>query len=300
VSGIVFGFLNDRFWLPSTLSTIFQQVAVVGTVAVAQSLVILTAGIDLAVGATMVLSSIVMAKLATDHCMPGLFALIGGVLVGGLSGLAVGAFVTRVKLPPFIVTLATLNIFTSWALLYSKGKTISGSKMPGLLTWTGKTFSVGSFRITTGVVMMVALYIVMSYALQSTAWGRHVYATGDDKEAAALAGIRVNHVLVSVWVTAGVILGLAGWILIGRVGSASPNAAADVNLDSITAVVIGGISLFGGRGRILGALMGALIVGVFRTGLSLAHVDVLYQRFTVGVLILAAVIIDQWLRKVRS
>lgn len=144
------------------------------------------------------------------------------------------------------------------------------------------------------------LGLAFGYSLRATAWGRHVYAAGDDAEAAELAGIRVKRVLLSVYVVAGLVFAVAAWILMGRVGSASPNTAVDANLDSITAVVIGGTSLFGGRGVIAGSLLGALIVGVFRNGLALVGVDVLYQTFAVGVVVIVAVGIDQWIRKVRK
>jgi fructose transport system permease protein len=147
--------------------------------------------------------------------------------------------------------------------------------------------------------MMVLLVAVMAFVLKNTAWGRHVYATGDDAEASRLSGIRTARVLLSVYATAGAVYALAAWILIGRIASASPQAGQFENLDSITAVVIGGTSLFGGRGAIVGSLIGALIVGVFRNGLALAGVDVLWQTFAVGVLIIAAVSIDQWIRKVK-
>jgi fructose transport system permease protein len=141
---------------------------------------------------------------------------------------------------------------------------------------------------------------VFTYILRNTAWGRHVYATGDDREAARLAGIGVNRILVSVYLAAGLVYAITAWIQIGRVGSASPNAASDANLDSITAVVIGGTSLFGGRGIIIGSLLGALIVGVFRNGLALAGVDVLWQTLVVGLLVIIAVATDQWIRRVRA
>jgi len=158
-------------------------------------------------------------------------------------------------------------------------------------------FGVG---VTYGVVLMLVLYVIMAFVLGRTAWGKHVYAVGDDKEAARLTGISVNRVLVSVYVVAGAILAVGAWIQIGRADAASPNAGADLNLDSITAVVIGGTSLFGGRGTLWGSLLGALIVGVFRNGLALAGLDVLYQTLAVGVLIIVAVSLDQWIRKVRS
>ncbi len=300
IAVIVFGVINPRFILPSNLSLITQQVAVVGTIALAQTLIILTAGIDLSVGAAMILASMVVAQTSVDNGFPGPLALVMGLVVGLGAGAINGFLVTRLRLPPFIVTLGTLNVFVALTLLYSNGATKRGAEMPGLLTITGLPITIGSVRITVGVVIMLALYIVLAFILGRTAWGRHVYAVGDDKEAARLAGISVNRVLLSVYLAAGAILAICAWIQIGRTNAASPNAGVDLNLDSITAVVIGGTSLFGGRGTVWGTLLGALIVGVFRSGLSLAGLDVLYQTLAVGVLIIVAVSIDQWIRKVRS
>ncbi|WP_022892256.1 ABC transporter permease [Agromyces subbeticus] len=297
---IVFGLLNDRFLNPANLSLITQQVAVVGTLAVAQTLIILTAGIDLSVGAVMVLSSMVMAQTSVQLGLPGILAIVLGLVVGLAAGALNGFLVTRLKLPPFIVTLGTLSIFVALTLLYSGGATVRGAEMPELLTAMGATFTIGGVNFTVGVLMMLVLYVVISLILAKTAWGRHVYAVGDDPEAARLAGISVNRVLMSVYLAAGAILALGAWIQIGRTNAASPNAGAELNLDSITAVVIGGTSLFGGRGTVWGTLLGALIVGVFRNGLSLAGLDVLWQTFAVGVLIVVAVSVDQWIRKVRK
>jgi fructose transport system permease protein len=296
LASLIFGFINQRFFLQSNLATIFQQVAVVGTLAVGQTLIILTAGIDLSVGAVMLFSQMVMAKMVQDQGVPGYLALLIGIGLSALAGVLNGVLVTKVKLPPFIVTLGTLSVFTSVGLLYASGQSV---EHPGaLLLWPGTRIALGQGYATFGVLLMLALYAVVGYALRGTAWGRHVYATGDDPEAARLAGIKTERVLISVYVVGGVVFGIAAWILIGRMGTASPNAAVDVNLDSITAVVIGGTSLFGGRGSLLGTLLGALIVGVFRNGLFLAGVDQYYQNLAVGVLIIAAVAVDQWIRKV--
>ncbi|MBL0885197.1 ABC transporter permease [Myceligenerans indicum] len=300
LSVIVFGLLNERFLAPANLSLITQQVAVVGTLAVAQTLIILTAGIDLSVGSVMVLASMVMAQLASSAGVPPALALLLGLVVGMACGGLNGFLVTRFRLPPFIATLGTFNVFTALALLYSHGATVRGGDMPAALTWTGSTFSLGGVRVSTGVLLMLAAYLAVAFALSRTAWGKHVYAVGDDKEAARLSGISVNRVLVSVYLTAGAILALASWIQIGRANAASPNVGVDMNLDSITAVVIGGTSLFGGRGTVWGTLLGALIVGVFRNGLSLAGLDVLYQTLAVGILVIVAVSLDQWIRKVRK
>ncbi len=299
IAVLVFGIVEPRFLRPGNLSLIIQQVAVVGTVALAQTLIILTAGIDLSVGAVAILSSKVMAQTASQLGFPALIALLSGLFVGIGAGALNGLLVTRLKLPPFIVTLGTLNVFVALTLLYSGGAIVRGDPLKGLLTFTGAPIQLGEVRFTVGVVVMLALYVVMAYVLGRTAWGRHVYAVGDDKEAARLASIRVDRVLLSVYLVAGAILAVGAWIQIGRVSSASANAGVDLNLDSITAVVIGGTSLFGGRGVVWGTLIGALIVGVFRSGLSLAGLDPLYQTLAVGVLIIVAVSLDQWIRKVQ-
>lgn len=300
LAGVMFGLLNARFYLPENLSLITQQVAVVGALAIGQTLIILTAGIDLSVGAVMVFTSMMMASSVANMGLPGPVALVLGLVVGTLAGALNGVLVTRLRLPPFIVTLGTLNVFTALTLLYSGGQTVQSQDLPEILLWTGQAIDIGSFRITTGVVLMLVMYAVVWFVLKNTAWGRHVYAVGDDPEASRLAGIRVERILVTVYLAAGFIYALAAWIQIGRVGAASPNAASTANLDSITAVVIGGTSLFGGRGIIIGSLLGALIVGVFRNGLALAGVDVLWQTLVVGVLVIVAVATDQWIRRVRA
>src|ERR671918_1643962 len=297
---IGFSITADRFLEPTNLSLIVQQVMVIGTLGVAQTIIILTAGIDLSVGAIMVLSSIVMGKLSAESGVPGLLALLIGFGVGTGCGLINGLLVTRFRLPPFIVTLGTLQVFFALNLYYSDSATIRGADMSDLLLWTGNTFNLGDTRITYGSLLMLAMFGLAAYALGSTAWGRHVYSTGDDIEAARLSGVRTNRVLLSVYTLAGLVCAIAGWFLIGRIASASPQAGGLSNLDSITAVVIGGTSLFGGRGLVIGTLFGALIVGVLRNGLTLAGTDVLWQGIAVGVLIIAAVAIDQWIRKVKA
>jgi fructose transport system permease protein len=291
---------SDRFLTGGNLSLVLQQVMVVGVIAIGQTLVILTAGIDLSVGATMVLASMVMAQVTTTAGASPVVALLLGLVVGLAAGGLNGLLVTRLKLPPFIATLGTLNVYLAITLLYSHGATVRGGDMPAAMTWTGTTFPVLGVRVSTGVVLMLAAYVLVAFVLSRTAWGTHVYAVGDDRDAARLSGISVNRVLLSVYLAAGAILALAAWLQIGRANAASPNVGVDMNLDSITAVVIGGTSLFGGRGTVWGTLLGALIVGVFRNGLSLAGLDVLYQTLAVGVLVIVAVSLDQWIRKVRK
>ena len=299
IACLIFGMDNNRFFRPENLSIVLQQAAVVGALAVGQTLVILTAGIDLSVGAVMVLASLVMGKLVANDGVPGPIAFLVGFAIAVVAAFLNGVLVTKIKLPPFIVTLGTLSIFTALTLIYAQGQTITLN--PGnFLTWTGTTISFGQLNITVGVLMMLGLYAVFAYALRQTAWGRHLYATGDDPEAARLAGIRTNRMLLSAYVVAGAVFGIAAWILVGRISGADPNAGLNANLESITAVVIGGTSLFGGRGAVVGSLIGALIVQVFDNGLALAGVDPNYQVLAVGVLVIVAVAADQWIRSVKS
>ncbi|HEY5821596.1 MAG TPA: ABC transporter permease [Propionibacteriaceae bacterium] len=300
VACIVFTIVNPRFAQPSTISIILQQTAVVAALAIGQTLVILTAGIDLAVGAITILSSLFMGFLAVNNGLPGGVALIIGILFGTLCGLLNGVLVTKVNLPPFIVTLGTLSIFTAIGLLYSGGSSVGRTKLPPILNLMGQRFAVGPFNLTLGVVFTAILALIVGYVLSQTAWGRHVYAVGDDLEASRLAGIPVNRVLLGVYTVAGLIYGFTAWILIGRAGTASPNAIVDANLETITAVVIGGTSLFGGRGGVIGTILGALIVYSFNTGLALAGVDDQLRVLVIGVLIIVAVSIDQWIRKVKA
>jgi fructose transport system permease protein len=247
----------------------------------------------------MVLASLVMSKLAFDHGVPGVLALLAGVVLAVAAQTVNGLLVTRIKLPPFIVTLGTLSIFTAVTLIYAKGQTIA---LPpgGFLLWSADPVSIGSLHLTNGVLLMIALYAVIGFALRYTAWGRHLYAVGDDVEASRLAGISVNRVLLSAYMVAGLAIAVAAWVLVGRVGGGDPNSGLNANLESITAVVIGGTSLFGGRGVVLGSLIGACIVQVFDNGLALAGFDPNYQVLAVGVLVIAAVSVDQWIRSVKA
>lgn len=304
LSVAVFGMLaGERFFSPFNLSLILQQVSIIGMLAAAQSLIILTAGIDLSVAAMMALMAVISGKLAVEMGVPAPLALLVAFVGGASAGFLNGALVTRLKLPPFIVTLGTWNIFYALTLYLSGAQSIRSQDIDAvapLLKIFGSGFQVGGANITWGSVLMVALFGVLWFLLNHTAWGRHVYAIGDDKEAAALAGIRTDRMLLSVYVLAGLVCALAAWASIGRVGSVSPTSFYEGNLHSITAVVVGGISLFGGRGSILGALFGALIVGVFNSGLRLVQVDVLWQLFAIGWLVILAVAIDQWIRKVSA
>ena len=307
---IAFAFIaGGRFFHPLNLSLVLQQVTVIGMVGIAQTLVVLTAGIDLSGGAIMVLSSVVMGRLAVLSGVPVPLAFGAGILVGLTCGCLNGLAVSWLRLPPFIVTLGTWSIFLATNLLYSKNQTLRQQEVEAaapFLQSLGRLFKIHDYlpfgflngaTVTLGSLLMIAVAIAMTYVLRRTAFGRHVYATGDDPQAAQLVGIDVGRTLVAVYTLAGFICSIAAWVLIGRIGAVSPNAAATANLDSVTATVIGGTSLFGGRGSIIGTLFGALIVGVFRNGLALAGLDNNWQELTVGLLIIVAVALDQWIRR---
>jgi fructose transport system permease protein len=303
-SVVIFGLLlGSKFFSPFALTLILQQVQIVGIVAAAQSLVILTAGIDLSVGAIAVMSSVVMGQFTFRYGLPVEVAVVCGLAFGTMIGAINGWLVAAMKLPPFIVTLGMWQIVLAANFLYSANETIRSQDISAeapLLQFMGAKFEVGGAVFTVGVVFMLLLVAVLAYVLRHTAWGRHVYAVGDDAEAAELSGVNVRKTIISVYGLAGLICAFAGWALIGRIGSVSPTSGQLLNIESITAVVIGGISLFGGRGSVLGALFGALIVGVFTLGLRLLGADAQWTYLLIGLLIIAAVAVDQWIRKVAA
>ncbi|MBM1221646.1 ABC transporter permease [Ponticoccus sp. SC2-23] len=327
------GWLGPRFLPQMTL--VFQQIQIVGILALAQTLVILTAGIDLSVGAIAVFCSVIMGQFTFRYGLPPAVAVACGLAAGAAIGAVSGWLVTRVRIPPFIATLGVWQIVLAANYIYSKNETIRArdirEEAPMLqwlglkpneqfVTWfetlRGITYErirpndtdqflldlIWQTKITYGVLVMIGLTIVLAYVLRSTAWGRHVYAVGDDPEAAELAGVNVKRTLMSVYMLAGLIAAIAGWSMIGRFASVSPSASTGLegNIESITAVVIGGISLFGGRGSIWGAFFGAVIVGVFMLGLGMAGVNPQWTFMLIGTLIIVAVAIDQWIRKVTT
>jgi fructose transport system permease protein len=292
---VFFAAQSDRFLTGENLSLVLQQVMVVGVIAIGQTLVILTAGIDLSCGMVMALGGIVMTKFAAEVGLPVPVAIACGIGVTTMFGLINGVLVTAVRLPPFIVTLGTMNIAFAITQLYSNSQTVSD--LPDAMSALGGTFGIGGTSIVYGVVLMLMLYLVSWFALRETAPGRHVYAVGNNAEAARLTGISTQRVLLGVYVLAGISYGIASLLSVARTGVGDPNAGQTENLDAITAVVLGGTSLFGGRGVVLGSLVGALIVGVFRNGLTLMGVSSVYQVLITGILVILAVATDQLSRR---
>ena len=218
---VFFSLKTDRFFQAQNFSLVLQQVLIVAVLAIGQTLVILTAGIDLSVGTVMALGQVVMTKLAVESGVPALPALLIGILTCVGFGVLNGGLVTGMRLPPFIVTLGTLNI--AFALTHTISNDLTFTGLPKLELFWGRTFTINGTDFTYGIVLMLLLYALAWYGLNQTAWGRHVYAVGDNREAARLTGINTNRVLLSVYTLAGLTYGIAAWLLVGRteVGRAS-------------------------------------------------------------------------------
>jgi fructose transport system permease protein len=292
---IFFATQSDRFLSLQNFSLVLQQVMVVGVIAIGETLIILTAGIDLSCGMVMALGSIVMTRLAVLHGMNEYLAIACGLGVTVAFGMINGMLVTLVRLPSFIVTLGTMNIAFALTQVYSESQTVTG--LPAAMTFFGNTFSLGDAAISYGTVLMLALYAAVWFALERTVPGRHVYALGNNPEAARLTGIDTRRLLIGVYAFAGLTYGIAALLAAARTGVGDPQAGETEALDAITAVVLGGTSLFGGRGIAIGTLIGALIVGVFRNGLTLMGISSIYQTLITGILVILAVTVDKLSRR---
>jgi fructose transport system permease protein len=286
----IFSLSTHTFFAVGNLSLVIQQSVIVGTLAIGQTMIILTGGIDLANGAVAVLGTIVAGRMVNDAHNP-VFCLLFAIFLCTVVGILAGLLVSRLMLPPFIVTLGLLGIVTASTRLIAQGGAFPVTD--DLLGWTGNSFIVDGSGVTYGMLIMFGLYALVWYLLTQTAWGRHIYAIGNNRLAARLVGIPVQNRLLSVYTFAAFLYGIGAWLALGRIPNADPNALQNANLDSITAVVIGGTSLFGGRGSIWGTLVGTLIVSVLRNGLTLSGFDPLWQDLVTGVLVISAVAVDQ-------
>lgn len=293
VAVAVFSSISDSFLTSNNLSLMLQQSVVVGIMAVGQTLIILTAGIDLSVGSIAVMGTIVMAQTVGPNGP--IVALIATLIFCAVAGAINGLLVTVLRLPPFIVTLGIFTVIQAATRLAAGSQTFQVEA--GVLTALGNQVTIAGFVTTYGVLVMFAVYAFVGYALTQTAWGRHVLAVGGNPDAARLTGIKTQRVLFSVYLIAGIVCAIAAWAALGRIPNADPNAYQNANLETITAVVIGGTSLFGGRGSVVGTLLGMLLVAVLRNGLTQANVDNLYQNIATGILVIVAVAVDQFVRR---
>lgn len=268
------------------LFNIARSISVNAILAAGMTFVILTKGIDLSVGSTVAVSGVV-AVLAAIAGVPAPIAVLSGMAVGAACGVVNGALVAYMGLAPFIVTLGLMTFLRGLAYTMTEGQPIVSSSL------NFKAFGSGYIAdVPIPVITMIVVYIIAWFVLERTRFGRHIYAVGGNEEAAELAGVRVKRILTAVYVIAGLCAGLAGVIFAARVISAQPTAGTGYELDAIAAVVLGGTSLSGGRGRIIGTLIGAVILGVLSTGLILMDVPFFTQLLIKGVVIIFAVAID--------
>jgi fructose transport system permease protein len=294
---LVFSFATPTFFAASNFSLIFQQSVVVGTLALGQTLIILIAGIDLANGAIMVMGQVFAAAVLIAKGNPGVAMLACALVCVGLSAFN-GLVIVRFRLPPFIATLGLFTVLTAAARLLSNSR--SFPIQSDFMTALGVGLTYGRVTVTYGSVLWVLLTLILGYILTETAWGVRVYAIGNSPAAARLNGVDVSLMIFSVYALAGGFYAFGAWQALGRTPVVDAASYPLANLDSITAVVIGGTSLFGGRGGVAGTFLGTLIVVILKNGLTQAGINSLYQQIATGFLVMLAVAFDQYLRRVQS
>lgn len=286
---LVVSIMEPDFLTLNNLFNILRQVSINALIAFGMTFVILTGGIDLSVGSILALSSAFVAGLMTDGTSA-LIAVLAGLIVGAVMGALNGMVISLGKVAPFIATLATMTIFRGLTLVYTDGKPITGLSQGGWFELFGR----GYFWIfPVPVLTMLIAFAVLYFILKKTTFGRYTYAIGGNEEAAKLMGIQVNKVKIMIYSLSGLMAALAGIILTSRLNSAQPTAGTSYELDAIAAVVLGGTSLSGGRGWIVGTLIGALIIGTLNNGLNLLGVSSFFQLVVKGLVILFAVLADR-------
>jgi ribose transport system permease protein len=285
---VLLSFLSPYFFAVNNLFNVFQQITVLAVVALGGTAVIISGGIDLSVGSVAALAGTTTAVLFSQHNVPMVAAIIIALAVGAVAGLANGSLIVFAKVPPFIATLAMLSVARGLTLVFSNGQPLSG--FPDWFT----TLTVGQlFGFLPAVVLLVVvLYVVGGLFLRFRPTGREVYAIGGNEEVARLSGVRVGFLKLRLYTVAGVLAALGGLVLTSQLASAQPTAADGLELDVIAAIVIGGASLSGGVGSVVGTLIGTLIIGVLRNGLNLLNVSAFWQQVVIGVVIAAAVMTD--------
>ncbi|AYD03773.1 ribose ABC transporter permease [Neorhizobium sp. NCHU2750] len=286
VVSILMGFASDNFFSVSNILNVLRQVSIVAILAVGMTFVILTGGIDLSVGAVMALAGTMAAGLTVNFGMPGAAALLASVIIAIGLGLFNGLLVAWGRMPAIIVTLATMGIARGAGLIYSGGYPISG--LPSWISW----FGIGRIGIIpVPVIAMVIIYALAWLLLERTPFGRHVYAIGGNEMAARLSGVKTGRIKLAVYAISGLTSGLAAIILTGRLMSGQPNAGVGFELDAIAAVVLGGTAIAGGRGLIIGTLIGAILLGILNNGLNLMGINPYLQDIIRGFIILLAIYI---------
>lgn len=286
--------LTPFFLTTSNLLNVLEQTSINAIVAVGMTFVIISGGIDLSVGSIVALSGVILGS-ALQAGWPVPMAIAAALAVGTVCGLLNGVLITAGRLPPFIATLGMMSVARGLALMYAEGRPISGFAEPFRQLATGRVLG-----IPAPVLITAGLYVVAHFVLARTVFGRYTYAIGGNEEASRLSGIAVRPYKTAIYGVSGLMSAGAAVILTARLNSAQPTAGVMYELDAIAATVIGGTSLLGGEGTLVGALIGALIMGVLRNGLNLLGVSSFVQQVVIGVVIIGAVLIDTALKRRRA
>lgn len=288
LSVVILSFISDAFLTVNNLMNVLRQVSINGILAVGMTLVILTAGIDLSIGSLMAVSAVIAASIVAGNPDAVFLALVAGIAASGVLGGVTGTMSTKLNVAPFIATLAMMTIARGIALIYTNGRPITIDS--SAFRYLGQGY-IGPVPVP--VVIFALVTAIVSFILYKTKFGRYIYAVGGNENAANVSGIRVHRVKIWVYIINGALSGLAGILLASRISSGQPNSGLGYELDAIAAVVIGGTSLFGGRGTMLGTIVGVLIIGVINNGLNLLNVSSYWQQIIKGLIIAGAVILDQ-------
>ncbi|MGG3451716.1 ABC transporter permease [Domibacillus aminovorans] len=280
--------LSPNFLTSANMLNLFKQVSINAVLAIGMTFVILTKGIDLSVGSILAFSGIITASLVVGNDTNLLLGIVAGLGAGLFLGAVNGIIIAKWKVTPFIATLGMMAIARGLTYIYSEGQPISGLSDAFLVIGTG-----GFLGIPISVWVVLVVFIICTLLLYHTKFGRYVYAVGGNENAARTSGLNVDRTLMSVYCISGLLAGLAGVLLTSRISSGLPQSGISYELDAIAAVVIGGTSLMGGRGRLWGTLVGALIIGVLNNGLDLLAVSSYWQQVIKGTIIIIAVLVDR-------
>ncbi|KWW21049.1 MULTISPECIES: ribose ABC transporter permease [Bacillaceae] len=286
---IVITVLNPSFMEPNNILNLLRQTSINALIAFGMTFIILTGGIDLSVGSILALSSALMAGMMVSGMDP-ILAILVGILLGAIMGVINGILVSKGKMAPFIVTLATMTIFRGLTLVYTDGKPITGIGDSVAFQMLGRGYFLG---LPVPAVVMIIAFFILWFLLHKTSFGRKTYAIGGNEKASRISGIKVDRVKVAIYGLAGTMAAIAGAILTSRLNSAQPTAGQSYEMDAIAAVVLGGTSLSGGKGRLFGTLVGVLIIGTLNNGMNLLGVSSFYQQVVKGAVILIAVLLDR-------
>lgn len=289
---IIISLISPRFLTPSNLFNVFRQTSINAIIAAGMTFVILTAGIDLSVGSILGFSGAISASLLASG-QPFILALLAALVIGVAAGMFNGLIITKGKVQPFIATLASMILLRGATLVFTGGKPIAVTSAAGV----SPIFRfIGAGRIKslpTPVLIMGLVFLACYFILSQTRFGRHIYAVGGNEEASRLAGVNTSRVKIAAYAISGFLAAVAGLIVTSRLSSAQPTAGDGYELDAIAAVVLGGTSLVGGQGGVLGTILGALIIGILNNALNLMNVQSYYQMIAKAIVILFAVLLDR-------